>query len=484
MSDLSKGDNLNVAASAVDATVLVPPPDRKARHQREAEGDQKPRRKHFLVAFFGSRRLHALLIISALIYLFIWIPHFLWERSPVIPLNLLVIDKTVPFQDYREHRGLFWLLINNKFIDPASQKDNALYDPSMDYNGFYPYSDEQILATEDEEDALFGHEFNPHFVGPVPPEKQVEKINWRYNEIKAEDLADRDVLYICDTYGVYSADYWQFKGDIAHTIHSAKIYGGMSDSEVSAIEQFVENGNTVIAEFNTLASPTGEEERQRLENIFGVDWTNWIGRYFVDFGDETDVPWWLYELYEQQHGRDWDLTGSGYLFCQNESSNFFVLTDKEDVAKGGMLFVPRKDYMENDVLQGCYPSTFTYWFDVVTVQPDPTVQILADFEFKVTESGRRKMVDNKLPLVIPAIIRKQSYYNSYYMCGEMTEFGKAMGPPDTRLTLHINRSFYGREVQGSTGFPFWHSSYPLVTNILRKEADLQQPLKVPVYPFR
>ncbi|MCB1186375.1 hypothetical protein KDL29_04330 [bacterium] len=498
MSDLIKGDNQEEQQPGGTATAtLVPPPDRKARHRREAEGIGKPRKKPFLVAFITSRRLHTILILALIIYLCVLIPHLFWERTPDIPLKMMIVDKTVPFQDYREHRGLFWLLTNNKFVDPTKQTDNRFYAEDLDYTGFYPPPDDRILAPPEQENAMFSQEFNPNFVGPVPSSSNPAEdarlkndVHWRFDYIDSADLADRDLLYICDSYGVYSADYWQFRSDywgdnIAHTIYSPKIYGGMKPEEITAIEGFLDQGGrTICAEFNTLASPTDEELRDRLEEIFGVDWTHWIGRYFVDFGDVTDVPWWLFELYKQKHGKDWDLTGSGYLLCKDGEDEFFVLTDADDVAPGGMLFVPRTDYMEMDVMQGSRPSTFTYWFDVVTVRPDPSVQILADFEFKLTDSGKDKMRRHDLPLVIPAIVRKETHYNSYYMAGEMTEFGKAMGPADTKLTLQINRSFYGREVQGSTGFPFWHSSYPVVTNILRKEADLISPIKVPVYPFR
>ncbi|MEZ5336994.1 MAG: hypothetical protein R3F46_01915 [bacterium] len=484
MNDKGRQEATAAGAEALPP-LLVPPPDRKARHIRDADSASEKRRRPWLVSFVSSRRLHSVLIIAALVYLFIWIPHFLWEITPEIPLKVMVVDKTVPFADYREHAGLFWLMRHNKITDPEKTDDNRFYDEATDYLGFYPPPDEDILAAEDEENALFSLEFDPNFVGPLRGEPVEKQVHWRYDYIEDSDLAGRDLLYLCDNYGVYSADYWQFKGQVAHTIHSPQIYGGLEPSELDAIESFVnEGGKTIISEFNTLASPNDEVLRDRLENIFGVDWSYWIGRYFVDFGDETDVPWWIFDLYKENYGRDWDLSGPGYLLCRDEGTDFFVLTAEEDLAPGGMMFVPRKDYAELDVMQGCQPSTFTYWFDVVTVRPDPEVEILADYEFKLTDSGKQKMLEHGLPLVLPAVVRKRVHYTSYYMAGEMTEFGKAMGPPDTRLTLHINRSFYGNEVQGSTGFPFWHTSYPMVTNILRREADFRQPLDVPVYPFR
>jgi hypothetical protein len=55
----------------------------------------------------------------------------------------------------------------------------------------------------------------------------------------------------------------------------AMIYGGLKDAEVDAVEEFGARGGHIVAEFNTFASPTSGESRERLEALFGLDWSGW-----------------------------------------------------------------------------------------------------------------------------------------------------------------------------------------------------------------
>ena len=59
------------------------------------------------------------------------------------------------------------------------------------------------------------------------------------------------------------------------------------------------------------------------------------------------------------------------------------------------------------------------------------------------------------------------------IAGDVVDFPGAMGPPNTRLTLYINRSYYSRAVPGGAGCFFWHTYYPLLTNILLFESHLK-----------
>ncbi len=182
----------------------------------------------------------------------------------------------MPFKDRREHKSFYWLLIQNKFVDPTQAGEKRWYDYTTDYIGFDPIDAPQV---------------------------------WSASLVTPQALADRDVLYFSDTYGVYAADYTQFAGDIAHTIHSPEIFGGVTADEAGAVEQFAARGKTIIAEFNTCASPTELAVRQRMEKVLGVEWTGWVGRYFVDFRDRQGrarlaVPA-VREEIRQEVGRDW-----------------------------------------------------------------------------------------------------------------------------------------------------------------------------------
>lgn len=446
----------NDAALAPPRSTPIPPPDRdlQERVARAREAAAKAPSRNRVLAFFTSRRFVALVILSLLVYLAFEIPHLYWSMAPELPLKIAVVDKTVPFPDRREHKGLFWILIQNRFIDPSKPADEQYYDYKTDYSGFYP-NDLSGQATPGKT--------------IVSSEEDWKRYHGVGSDVTEKTLADRDLVYFTDTYGVYAADYTQFPYETASTIHSPQIYGGLNADEMTHVEQFAGRGKTVIAEFNTFASPTPPDVRARFEKLLGVKWTGWIGRYFVDFRDEKDVPHWLYDLYYTQYHKKWDLTGSGYMLCRNESAQFLILRDGIDVNSSGMEFVPQPAYMEKDVMQGVKPCTFRYWFDIVVA--DPGTEQLAQFQFHLSESGQKALDVYGLPRIFPAVCRRRGDYDSYYISGEMVDFNRSMGPPDTRLPLYVNRSFFAHAQASNESFFFWHTAYPLETNILRYECN-------------
>ena len=426
----------------------VPPPDRNLPDMLDRARKAAEPPKSMLIRVLTSRRFHLVLVLAVSIAASVAIPWYFWNIAAELPMKITVVDKTVPFKDYREHKALYWLLIQNKFIDPTVQASERWYEFDQDYIG----------------------------VNPVNPPQELNE-----TFLTIPGLQDTDVVYFTDTYGVYSLDYRQFEGDKAATKHSAMLAGGMTADEIAALEWFTSQGRTVIAEFNTFASPSEDELRARMEKIFGVTWTHWIGRYFVNFEDETDVPYWLYEIYRKQAGKEWDLKGSGYMLCRYEENEFIILQD-DDLTPAGLVFQPLGAYAEEDVMRGVRPSTFSYWFDIV--EPAEGTELLASYEWHLSQKGVEKLRQHGLSLSFPAVVRKQSNYTAYYMAGEMMDFNKPMGSPDTRLTMYINRSFYGRAVAGSTGYTFWHSTYPLISNILRRESNMLSGKPERIYLFR
>ena len=92
-------------------------------------------------------------------------PFLIWQLKKPTDLNMLVIDKTVPDQTFREHQGLMWMLNQAKV-----RKDGKPYKISKDYAGFYPKGDKTYSI------------------------KSLPKTN------------SADMIYITDTYGVYKED--------------------------------------------------------------------------------------------------------------------------------------------------------------------------------------------------------------------------------------------------------------------------------------
>jgi hypothetical protein len=217
--------------------------------------------------------------VTAGLFLLIIAPFALWQIFPFRELNVWTIDKTVPYPDYREHAGFFWILKNEKISKPGAKQ---LYSEKSDYFGFYPYG----------------------------------KNEWRGSPLPSGG-ARPDIIYITDTYGVYKDDYMQkrLSGEI-----SSKIYGGLNAEDIMTIRKNLGTGNTFIAEFNTAASPTNAQDRKTLGNLLGIEWKGWIGKYFEDLTQGKEVPNWIVSNYESQNKGKWSFFEIGRASCRERVS--------------------------------------------------------------------------------------------------------------------------------------------------------------------
>lgn len=355
-------------------------------------------------------------------------PLTLWMSKEDSGWSVLVVDKTVPHPDYREHAALFWVL-NHARVKPPGRGE--VWKVARDYVGYYP-----------ERKATTGKAFGV--------------------ELAPEHLTDVDLLILADTYGVYVDDYtargWN---DETHLDYSEEIFGGIEMSEVEAVESFVKRGGSLIAEFNTFASPTEEGPRQRMETLLGVEWTEWAGRYFEDLAEENDVPVWARRHYVQHYGLAWDFEGPGYLLA-HEDSRIIVLPMEQDVEERGLRIVDRADDPWMEGVKDDVP--FHYWFDIVEAQPG--TDVLATFELGVTARGLKKLEAFGLSPRFPAVVRSSQRPIRVYFCGDFADNELQRGPwflagwPAFR---GFGRFAERREDQ--TAF-YWRFYVPLMSNLL------------------
>jgi hypothetical protein len=256
--------------------VPVPPPDRGLPDKLDrgvSAARAELRKRPWLVAVFTSRRFWFVIFLIVAIAASIYIPRMFWNHAPELGLRIAVLDKTVPFTDYREHRGLFWLLGQNKFVDDSLPDSRRWYDYQNDYVGFYPPDPDSVVISGGDSGGPpvtkgsmgFAAEVQtrglnePQEIEPdenLPPVKGdglSVKADWNTDLLKIDDLRNREVLYIADTYGVYTQDYYQRAGREVRA--NELIFGGLSESEVEAAEWFAGQGRLIIGEFNSFASP-------------------------------------------------------------------------------------------------------------------------------------------------------------------------------------------------------------------------------------
>ncbi len=364
-----------------------------------------------------KKRIISIFII--LIVTIVALPFILWQIQPAKNLDVIIMDKTVPDMTYREHKGFMWILNNLKI-----KNQNSAFAYSKDYYGFIPMEDQKYKTKE------------------LP-----------YN------LKTADMIYITDTYGVYNEEF--YKKNI-YGNRSELIYGGASESEVEVIKKLL-NENVIIAEFNTLASPTEDQERNQMEDIFGLTWSGWIGRYFSDLSDNNEeIPKWIKTNYAMQYGVKWGFEGPGIVFV-GLGDKIVVLREGTELGKGlnTIKFTPKavKQFtVKNNV-------KYYYWFEVC--KPEKDTEILANYKIDLTEKGKKVMEEFNLPSEFPAVLLKKSGYTSYYFCGDFA---------DNNMTPKIYQAYGIRFLNKITTFDedtnqnyfYWNVYYPLIKTIIEQ----------------
>lgn len=377
------------------------------------------------------------IIISLIVGLILFAPIIIWNNLPSTPLNVWIVDKTVPVPDYREHKGLMWVLNHNKIINEKTDKPFK-YDE--DYFGFFPIKK------------------GVYDIKNIPNTKEIP-----------------DLIYLTDTYGVYTDDYLVTE---AEGTRPNLLYGGLDKEELIKIINNVGDGNTLIGEFNIASSPTNTENRAELGIMFGVSWSGWKGRYFKDLERDFEVPVLMIENYEKQEKKTWGFKGSGYVLVSGDEQ-IVVLENKKHIGDKGL----------NIEFEGKYKSEFDvdksipykYWFEFLEV--DKGTEVIANYYLDVTEEGERHLNELGLSSVFPAVVRKATMENtSYYFCGDYADFEKiAKGwnyyglQRIKRITSLTNKT--------APDYFYWNGYVPMMTKIIADIAEKKKNPDISVEPM-
>lgn len=353
-------------------------------------------------------------------------PLTVWYSKESIPLNIWIIDKTVPTPQYREHKGFTWLLNSNNIV---YSKTGKAFDYTKDFYGFVPLSEEEYQTRE------------------LPSEKE-----------------NPDIIYLTDTYGVYRDDY--LKPNLRGT-SSSLVYGGLNEDDLKKIRSNLGNGNTLIGEFNIASSPTNDKNRTDLGQLFGVKWNGWKGKYFHDLKKNIEVPESIINAYEKNNSK-WDYSGSGYVLV-SDNSEVVVLKDGEQVGKEGLSIKFIEPY---DKLYGIKNKIqYLNWFEFTEVENKSRVE--ANFIFDLTEKGIEELKKLGLNRIFPAVVVNENHeYNSYYFSGDFTDIDvtnklwKFSGFDKLkRITTQVNKK--------NEEYFYWNCYAPMMNKILQNSKKLR-----------
>ncbi|MCM3030273.1 hypothetical protein [Niallia sp. MER 6] len=342
-------------------------------------------------------------------------PFWLWQFKGTKELNVLIMDKTVPDKTYREHNGLVYILNNQKYVKANKDK----YFSQSDYKGFKPSGD------------------NSYKISELP-----------------DDLSDYDVLYLTDQYGVYEEEFY---GSNNLGERSDKLYGGLEIEDVEKIENalFQSDNKTLIAEFNTFASPTSDEAREKITNLLNVSWSGWMGRHFDDL-DGDEVPVWVKDNYKNQNGKEWSFTGSGLVLINKD--DYIVVLNNKDLTDSGVAFSTTEK--GQSVLKEELTSTYDYWFDIIAAKDQK--EVLAQYKLPVSESGKEKLEGYGIPSTFPAIVQNaNTQYTSYYFAGDYADEAEV---PSLYQTVGFD--LWKKYVTYRNSF-YWNTYVPLMKNLLK-----------------
>lgn len=345
------------------------------------------------------------------IVLLIVSPRIAWHFKEGTELEVLIIDKTVPSTTYREHNGLLWFLTNEKIV----KSNGELYDIGIDYYGYDPY----------EEQAMAPYQADGY----------------------------KDVIYIADTYGVYSDDL----EDFSEGERSEKIYGGMEILEWNEIMRSKGPDTTLIAEYNSFATPTDEATRKIMEGNLSIEWTGWIGRYFTDFTN-TEVPPWLIRNYEAQYNKEWAFKNGGLAFVH--TSDQVVVIDEKELTQLVKFKLTEEGQQQ---LPHVNNSDYHYWFDIVTPQNST---VLAQYHLGLSAEGEKELEKYGIPTTFPAVTYNKTH-STYYFSGDFADYTKD----------NLQRWQYGdvlmRMFSNDEAIFFWTTYIPLMRDIFEAMRDEQ-----------
>ncbi len=382
-----------------------------------------------------ARKVWTFWIIPILIVALLLAPWVWWEVKSDTRLQVTILDKTVPNTTYREHKGLVWLLNQQKYTKTNGQR----YDYTTDYYGFFPGSNDQYKVTG------------------LP-----------------QDMRNTDMIYVADTYGVEKAQYLQANngasvGTADGDLSQGMLYGGLDTSDVQRIRSGVtEQGvKTLIAEFNSLATPTTASVRNQIYPLLGVEWTGWTGRYFADLARGGEVPDFL--TGDGSDPNRWPYTGPG-IVLMHEDGRVVVLQEGKQIGDQG---VQTTLTTQGKALIGFDTKVrYNYWFDIM--KPAERTEILANYDLGLTADGKQKLQEAGITDTFPAVIRQQhATYTSYYFAGDYADhdqypFWRRYEGWDT-----VKR-WFTLDRPGSEDAFYWHLYVPMMKGILAQTAATER----------
>ena len=366
-----------------------------------------------------------ILLILCLIPIASWL---IWNIKPSKPINIMVLNKTVLGLERKEHRAIFWLLLNDKYV----KDDNKVYRMEKDYYGFHPI-------------------------------KPLKSRKYEVKRIKLEEINDLvskfDVAYYSDTYGVFFNEWFrrqsgQGKGTL--------IEGGLNNNDYLFIKGLHDQGKLLIAEYNFIAPPTIQLVRKKAEELLGIKWTNWTGRYIneLDPAKSKDLPDWIVGIYKKRNDGEWPFTGAGIVLVNEPAQQVAVLQADKHLENG----VPEIQTTGYGLESYQLPENVHYphRFDIMDEQSN---EVIAEFKLHVNIEGKAVLDEFNLPSRFPAVLESNTGSPFLYLAGDYSDYPVRMWTAKLQGIRTFQKVFYTNKENSTSRF-YWTYYVPLLSQVL------------------
>jgi len=372
-----------------------------------------------------KKTLLIIVIILAVILIVPVINLLRWSFEAKKPLDIIVVDKTVPNFDRLKHKSFNWVITNNRYVDKESKKS---YSYKKDYYGFMP----------------------------TRPEKSKF---WDKNEYRLNDLIDiadsADALYFADTYGVFTNDWW-YGSTISR--RSRKLYGGLNNNDNLLIKEMKDRNKLVILESNTFEFPTVAFESQKTQDRLGISYSGWMGKYFSTLDTTSaNFPIWMTAMYRKQYKQPWNFSKEGIIFVSEK--NIIVLELGDELENPYPWIFTDPVYMEKWGITDSIP--FDQWFEVISPLNNKTI---STFRINTTDLGDSTLNKFGISSTFPAVIVEPINERTYYFSGDFTYVDIPGWSSIFKRFDWFNNFLYSKEV-GDTRRFFWLYYVPLVEGV-------------------
>ncbi len=380
------------------------------------------------------RIIAVILVILILIPVGSWI---VWNIKPDRQLNILVMDKSVLDLKRNTHRSIFWLLLNEKFVN----NDRKVYRMEKDYFGFHPVRPLKSRRYEIRRIKL----------------KEIDQLSSQY-----------DMAYFADTYGVFFNEWYrrpmaEGKGTL--------IEGGLNNNDYLFIKSMHDKAKLIIAEYNFVDPPTISLVKNKVEDLLRISWTNWTGTYVqnLDPRKNSMLPEWVMEIYRKRHDGEWPFSGAGIILV-NEPAQQVVVLEAEN-----HLEIPVPEIQTTNFGAQNYdlPETVPYqgWFDITEEQSNNTI---AEYKLNINLEGKAVLDEFNLPSRFPAVIESLDASPFIYLAGDFSNY--PVGMWTARLQgIRTFTGVFGRSRKNGTAEFYWTYYVPLLSQVLSEyQASIQE----------